>query len=80
MSESEIFNPIIGLDESIPENNIVFNFTEQQMGAPVEVMRISMDGITVNPNIPMDDAAKYVISALDMHIKAMIAQARTSGV
>lgn len=34
-----------------------------------EVMRITADGIFVNPNVSADLAAQVVIAALDQHIK-----------
>lgn len=37
----------------------------------VEILRISVDGITANPNVQIDDAAKAVLSALDYQIKQM---------
>jgi predicted ATPase len=40
-----------------------------------EVMRISRDGVWVNPNMPVDDAAKAVLAALDSHIKMLVESA-----
>jgi hypothetical protein len=37
-----------------------------------EAMRIDKNGVKVNPEFPMDDAAQYVIKALDEHIKGLI--------
>jgi hypothetical protein len=37
-----------------------------------EVMRIGKNGVRVNPDFPMDEAAQYVINALDEHIKGLI--------
>ncbi len=41
-------------------------------GASVEVMRIHKNGVTVNPEMALDEAAKHVINALDAHIKSLI--------
>jgi hypothetical protein len=35
-------------------------------------MRIDKNGVKVNPDFPMDEAAQYVIKALDEHIKSLI--------
>ena len=37
-----------------------------------EAMRIDKNGVKVNPDFPMDEAAQYVIKALDEHIKSLI--------
>ena len=37
-----------------------------------EAMRIDKNGVWVNPDFPMDEAAQYVINALDEHIKGLI--------
>ena len=44
-------------------------------GKQVEVLRISKDGITANPDIPVDEAAQAVIRALNSHIERMIERA-----
>ncbi len=41
-------------------------------GASVEVMRIYKNGVTVNPEMALDEAAQHVINALDAHIKSLI--------
>jgi hypothetical protein len=41
-------------------------------GASVEVMRFHKNGVTVNPAMPLDEAAQHVINALDAHIKRLI--------
>lgn len=38
-----------------------------------EVMRIDKRGVTINPDYPLDEAAQYVINALDKHIKKVVA-------
>ena len=40
--------------------------------ASKEVMRIDNNGVTVNPDLPVDEAAQHVINALDEHIKSLI--------
>lgn len=40
-----------------------------------EVLRLSKDGIWANPDIPADDAAKLVLAALELNIKALIDKA-----
>ena len=37
-----------------------------------EVLRISKDGITANPDVPVDEAASAVLRAMDGYIKQMI--------
>jgi hypothetical protein len=37
-----------------------------------EIMRISKDGVTVSPDVPVDEAAQTVINALDVYIKQMV--------
>lgn len=39
------------------------------------VLSLSREGITVNPDIPVDDAAKLVLEALDAEIKVMVQKA-----
>jgi len=53
-----------------PPNNIIFFNTlgDKQ----VEVLRISKDGITTNPDVPVDEAAAAVIRALDGHIQNLV--------
>ena len=41
-------------------------------GESVEVMRIHKNGVTVNPEMALDEAAQHVINALDAHIKNLI--------
>lgn len=41
-----------------------------------EVMRISSDGVTVAPDIPLDTAAKTVIDSVSAYIKRLIEQER----
>ena len=42
-------------------------------GVPsVEVLRLSKDGISANPDIPVDDAAKFVLNAIGHNIKVLV--------
>ena len=41
----------------------------------VEVLRLSKDGIWANPDIPVDDAAKFVINAIGLNIKVLVDKA-----
>lgn len=41
----------------------------------IEILRISKDGIWVNPDVPVDDAAKAVLEALEYQIKAQVIKA-----
>lgn len=40
-----------------------------------EVLRISKDGITANPDIPADDAAKLVLDTIHNNIKVLVKRA-----
>jgi hypothetical protein len=53
-----------------PPNTIIFYNTrgDQQ----IEVLRITKEGITANPNVPIDEAASAVIRALDVYIKNLV--------
>jgi len=53
-----------------PANSIVFlnDFVDDR----VEVLRITKEGITANPDVPVDEAADAVLRALDGHIKNLV--------
>ena len=40
-----------------------------------EVLRLSKDGVWANPDIPVDEAAKMVLAALDYNIKVLVEKA-----
>ena len=40
-----------------------------------KVLRLSKDGITANPEIPVDEAAKLVLAAIDSNIKLLVQKA-----
>lgn len=43
--------------------------------AHTEVLRLSKNGITANPEIPVDEAAKLVLAAIDSNIKFLVQKA-----
>ena len=53
------------------ENSIQFH----SGSAGLEVLRLSKDGIWANPDIPVDEAAKLVLEAIDCNIKVMVDRA-----
>ena len=55
-------------------DTIRFNHTIQN--ANTEVMRINRDGVWVNPDIPVEEAAKAVLDALDSQIKVLLQSAQ----
>ena len=62
------------LQETQPTNSLLFY--GKVNGQQTEVMRISKDGILVNPDVPVDEAAKKVLEAIDHNIKWMVEQVR----
>jgi hypothetical protein len=38
----------------------------------VQVLRLSKEGIWANPDIPVDETAKFVLNALDNNIKVLV--------
>ena len=52
-------------------NTIYFSSGEPS----VEVLRLSKDGIWANPDIPTDDAAKFVLNAIGHNIKVLVQKA-----
>ncbi len=51
-------------------NNIVFYDTSK--GPQREVLRLSPEGITANPEVPTDEAAQAVLRAVDGYLKSMM--------
>ena len=49
--------------------------TIQFHSGTTEVLRLSKDGISANPDIPADDAAKLVLEAIDANIKILVHKA-----
>jgi hypothetical protein len=42
---------------------------------PLEILRITKEGIWANPDIPVDEAAKKVLEAIDHNIKVLVQKA-----
>lgn len=55
-----------------PTNTIRFYGGQQPS---IEVLRLSKDGIWANPDVPVDEAAKLVLAAIDSNIKLLVDQA-----
>ena len=54
-----------------PDESEPYKFTDSS----TEVLRLSKDGIWANPDIPADEAAKLVLAAMDLQIKALVDKA-----
>ena len=54
-----------------PDEAEPYKFTDSS----TEVLRLSKDGIWANPDIPADAAAKLVLAAMDLQIKALVDKA-----
>jgi hypothetical protein len=39
---------------------------------PLEILRITKEGVWANPDIPVDEAAKKVLEAIDHNIKVLV--------
>ena len=59
------------LSRSMPESCITF----YSQGDPDEVMRISAEGVQVNPKFTTDEATDAVIKALDIWVRGLVAKA-----
>ena len=59
-------------------NNIIFYDTSKEQQR--EVLRISPEGVTSNPDVPVDEAAQAVIRALGGYLKAMVQKEYERGV
>lgn len=57
---TSITNPTI----RAPETNYIGFYSPGK-----EVLRISADGITANPDVPVDEAAQAVLAVLDTHFR-----------
>ena len=44
-------------------------------GSHTEVLRLSKDGITANPDVPVDEAARLVLAAMEWSIKVLVDKA-----
>jgi hypothetical protein len=43
--------------------------------SPLEILRITKEGIWANPDVPVDEAAKKVLEAIDHNIKVLVQKA-----
>ena len=66
------FEPSFKLHDSRPANTIQFYGGHEPR---TEVLRISKDGIWVNPDVSTDEAAKSVLEAIDGYVKGMVERA-----
>ena len=57
-------------DTSAPTGTI--HFYNSHAADNVEILRLSKDGIWANPDVPVDDAAKLVLAAIDSNIRLMV--------
>jgi hypothetical protein len=51
------------------------NSTTDVAEPETEVMRITRNGVWVNPDLSVDDTAKAVLAALDSHLKVLVEKA-----
>ncbi len=66
--ESVIPNATINvLDASAPSNIVFFDTNDN-----TELLRITADGVTANPNVPIDETAQKVLVALNNGIRQMV--------
>ena len=42
---------------------------------PLEILRITKEGVWANPDVPVDEAAKKVLEAIDHNIKVLVQKA-----
>ena len=62
---------LVPINPKQPVENTI-RFFNAMSGDNVEVLRISKDGITANPDVPVDEAASAVLRAVDGYIKQII--------
>lgn len=55
------------VDTNEPANIVFFNNNDN-----TELLRITADGVTANPNVPVDETAQKVLVALNIGIKQMV--------
>ncbi len=55
------------VDTNQPANIVFFNNSDN-----TELLRITADGVTANPNVPVDEIAQRVLVALNSGIKQMV--------
>ena len=56
--------------------NDAIQFNTRQKDDMTEVMRITRDGVWVNPDMQVDDVAKAVLDALSYQVKVLVQQQR----
>jgi hypothetical protein len=66
--ESVIPNATINVLDASAPSNIVFFDTKDN----TELLRITADGVTANPNVPVDETAQKVLVALNNGIRQMV--------
>ena len=57
----------------LPADKITFFGTNEKYGT--EVMRITRDGIWVNPDVAVDDTAKAVLQAISSYVEVLVQRA-----
>ena len=60
------------INSTVLPDTIFFNHT---MDKQTEVMRITRDGVWVNPDMQVDEIAKSVLHALDYQVKVLVQRA-----
>jgi hypothetical protein len=54
------------------DSKMLFKLIEDN---PLEILRITKEGVWANPDIPVDEAAKKVLEAIDHNIKVLVQKA-----
>jgi len=54
------------------DSEMLFKLIEDD---PIEILRITKKGVWANPDIPVDEAAKKVLEAIDHNIKVLVQKA-----
>jgi len=54
------------------DSKMLFKLIED---SPLEILRITKEGVWANPDIPVDEAAKKVLEAIDHNIKVLVQKA-----
>jgi len=66
--ESAIPHSTINVVDAAATSNIVFFDNKDN----TELLRITADGVTANPNVPVDETAQKVLVALNIGIRQMV--------
>jgi hypothetical protein len=59
-------------DKDMTDSETLFKLIEDN---PLEILRITKKGVWANPDIPVDEAAKKVLGAIDHNIKVLVQKA-----